>query len=78
MATLHASGRLDLQQPFVNESIIGTRFVDRLLRQEQVAGVSAVVPEIAGSAYVTGFQHFVVDADDPLKSGFLLASGPLI
>lgn len=77
MAALHASGRLDLQQPFVNESIIGTRFVGRLLRQEQMAGLTAVVPEITGSAYVTGFQHFVVDADDPLKTGFLLAKGAL-
>lgn len=77
MAALYASGRLALLQPFISESIIGTRFVGRLLRQEQVADLMAVVPEIAGNAYVTGFQHFVVDADDPLKDGFLLSKGPL-
>ncbi len=73
MAALYAEDRLDLRQPFVNQSIIGTRFTGRLLREEQLAGCKAVVPEIAGNAYVTGFQQFVVDPDDPLKEGFHLA-----
>jgi proline racemase len=73
MAALYARGRLDLQRPFINESIIGTRFVGRLLREEPVDSMTAVVPEIAGDAYVTGFQQFVVDPRDPLKFGFHLA-----
>jgi proline racemase len=75
MAALYAEGQLDLQQPFVNESIIGTRFTGRLLREEQMEGQTVVVPEITGSAYVTGFQQFVVDPHDPLKFGFHLAGG---
>jgi proline racemase/trans-L-3-hydroxyproline dehydratase len=75
MAALYAKGHLDLQRPFVNESIIGTRFVGRLLGEEPVGRMTAVVPEISGNAYVTGFQQFVVDPRDPLKFGFHLASG---
>jgi proline racemase/trans-L-3-hydroxyproline dehydratase len=75
MAALHAKGHLDLQRPFVNESIIGTRFKGRLLREERVDNMTAVVPEISGNAYVTGFQQFVVDPRDPLKFGFHLAGG---
>jgi proline racemase len=75
MAALYAKGRLDLQHPFVNESLIGTRFTGRLLREERVGSMTAVVPEISGNAYVTGFQQFVVDPRDPLKFGFHLAGG---
>jgi proline racemase/trans-L-3-hydroxyproline dehydratase len=75
MAALYAKGKLDLQRPFVNESIIGTRFIGRLLREETVGGLTGVVPEISGNAYVTGFQQFVVDPRDPLKFGFHLAGG---
>jgi proline racemase/trans-L-3-hydroxyproline dehydratase len=75
MAALYAKGHLDLQRPFVNESIIGTRFVGRLLAEELVDGMTTVVPEISGNAYVTGFQQFVVDPRDPLKFGFHLAGG---
>jgi proline racemase len=30
------------------------------------------VPEIAGSAWITGEHVFHIDADDPLKAGFRL------
>ena len=70
MAALYAKGHLDLRSPFVSESIIGTRFTGRLLREEQIEGRTVVVPEIAGNAYVTGFQQFVVDPNDPLGLGF--------
>ena len=75
MATMYAHGHLDLGEPFVNQSIIGTRFTGRLLREGAVGDFTAVVPEIAGKAYVTGLQQFVVDPGDPLKTGFHLAAG---
>jgi proline racemase/trans-L-3-hydroxyproline dehydratase len=75
MAAMYAHGQLDLGEPFVNQSIIGTRFIGRLLREESVGEFTAVVPEIAGNAYVTGLQQFVVDPSDPLKTGFHLAAG---
>lgn len=72
MALLYETGRLELNETFTHESILGTRFTGRLLRQEMVGSVSAVVPEIGGMAYITGYQQFVIDPDDPLKAGFLL------
>ena len=35
----------------------------------------AVVPQVAGRAYLTGFHQFVLDPDDPFSKGFSLA-GP--
>jgi len=75
MAALYAKGKLAMQRPFVNQSIIGTRFTGRLLREEPIGDFTAVVPEISGNAYITGFQQFVVDPRDPLKFGFHLAGG---
>lgn len=74
MAALYAEGRLRLREAFVNQSITGTRFTGRLLREEVIGDRVAVVPEITGSAYVTGFHQFVVDSSDPLKTGFHLGS----
>jgi proline racemase len=37
-----------------------------------VAGRPAVVTEVAGSAHLTGHHEFVLEADDPLGTGFLL------
>ncbi len=74
MAALYAKGELNLGEVYTSESILGTRFSGQLLNPTEIGSFSGVVPEIAGSAYVTGFQQFVVDPDDPLKNGFLLGS----
>jgi hypothetical protein len=37
----------------------------------------AIVPEIEGSAWITGEHTFIVDDDDPLKNGFRLCDRPL-
>jgi len=72
MAELHAKGKLKLNEEFVNESIAGTIFRGKLIEETRVGRFEAVVPEITGNAYITGFNQLVVDPDDPLKHGFLL------
>jgi len=73
MAILFARNKLSLNEDFVNESITGTTFRGRLIEKAEVGEYTAVVPEITGSAYITGFNHIVLDPDDPLgANGFLL------
>jgi proline racemase len=72
MAALHASGDLALGEPFVNESLIGTRFTGRLLEETRVGDLPAVIPEITGRAWVTGMGQYLLDAEDPFPAGFAL------
>lgn len=72
MATLYAKGELDINEPFVYESIIKTKFKGRILEETTVGEFKAIVPEITGSAYITGFNHLVIDEEDPVGYGFLL------
>jgi proline racemase len=72
MAQLHARGELALGADFVNESLIGSRFVGRLLESTTVAGRPAVVPAITGRAWITGTARYVLDPTDPFPTGFQL------
>lgn len=72
VALEHARGRLTLNQPFVVESLIGTRFTGRAVRTTRFGGFEAVVPEIEGSATITGRHEFLIAPDDPLRDGFIL------
>jgi proline racemase len=72
MAALHARGELALGVPWVNESVIGTRFTGRLVAETTVAGRPAVVPEITGRAWITGMAQYLLDASDPFPAGFAL------
>lgn len=70
MATMYARGTLALGVEFRHEGILGTVFTGRLLRETMVAGLPAVVPSISGSAWLTGFAHYVLEGDDPFPTGF--------
>jgi len=70
MAVIDAMGLLGSDRPFVHESLIGTRFKGRVASRATVGEYSAIVPEIEGSAWITGEHTFLVDDLDPLKDGF--------
>ena len=72
MAVLDAMGLLADDQVFRHESIVGTLFRGRIKRRAAVGDYQAVVPEIEGSAWITGEHLFLVDDEDPLREGFLL------
>jgi proline racemase len=72
MAQLHARGELGLHTDFVNESIIGSRFVGRLVDETSVGGRPAVVPTVTGRAWVTGMGQYLLDPTDPFPTGFQL------
>jgi proline racemase/trans-L-3-hydroxyproline dehydratase len=70
MAVLAAMGLLTVEQTFVHESIIGTRFRGRVASELMVGDLAAIEPEIEGEAYITGENTFVIDERDPLCFGF--------
>jgi proline racemase len=72
MAVLAAMGLLTRGATFTHESIVSTTFQGRILQDTVVGDLPAIVPEIEGSAWITGEHTFLVDDDDPLRAGFRL------
>lgn len=72
MAVLNDMGLLLDDVPFVHESIVGTTFRGRVVDRVEVGERAAIIPEIEGSAWITGEHTFLIDGDDPLKAGFRL------
>ncbi|NUL45858.1 proline racemase family protein [Cellulosimicrobium funkei] len=72
MAQLHARDELALDTEFINESYIGSRFIGRLIGETTVGGRPAVVPTVAGRAWLTGTAQYFLDPTDPFPEGFLL------
>ena len=72
MAVIDAMGLLGDDKPFVHESVIGTCFRGRVSGRTVVGESAAIVPEIEGSAWITGEHTFLIDDTDPLREGFRL------
>jgi proline racemase len=70
---MHARGEIEQGQRFVHESIIGTKFDSRIDSLTQVSGIAAVVPSIAGQAYITDLSQVGVDPADPFPEGYTLS-----
>lgn len=72
MAELYAKGLLRANTPFYYESIIGTVFKGEIVKETKVGDYTAIVPEVTGKAYITGFNQLVIEKGDPLKFGFMI------
>ncbi len=71
LALMYAKGELKIGEEFVYESITGSIFKGVITREIEIGGYKAVIPQITGSAYITGFNRWVIDNTDPLKNGFI-------
>jgi len=70
MAQWYAKGLLKPGDVFVHESIIGSIFNGRIEAETELAGKSAIVPSIEGWARIHGYNHIILDDDDPYVHGF--------
>jgi proline racemase len=58
---------------FVSEGLLGLSFTARIGGETVVeGGRPAILPEITGTAYLTGFSQLLFDPDDPMRAGYLL------
>jgi proline racemase len=72
LAQLHARGAIGVGEPFVSESVLGTRFTGRIVQETTVGELPAVIPEITGRAWITGMGQYLLDPEDPFPAGFVL------
>ncbi|MEP2667550.1 MAG: 4-hydroxyproline epimerase [Cyclobacteriaceae bacterium] len=70
LAQWYAKGKLKQGEPFIHESIIGSKFIGRIEEVTELDGKSAIIPSIEGWAMVTGYNNIVIDDDDPYAHGF--------
>lgn len=73
LAQLHGRGELGLEEDVVHSSLIGSRFVGRLVEETTIAGAPAVIPTIRGRAWITGRGELVLEPTDPFPAGFVVA-----
>jgi trans-L-3-hydroxyproline dehydratase len=67
----HAKGELLAGETITIESILGTCMDVKVVETTTFGPYAAVIPEVTGSAYITGRNRFYFDPADPLKNGFL-------
>ncbi len=70
MAQWYGKGKLRPGQEFVHESIIGSKFIGRIEQETELNGQPAIVPSVEGWAIIHGYNHLILDDEDPYVHGF--------
>lgn len=72
MAIHKARKEIDFGETMTIESITGSVFKGSIISEEDYGPFTAVIPQIEGTAHITGMQTFIIDPNDPMKNGFIL------
>jgi proline racemase len=73
LAVMHAKGQIAVGEHFANTSIIGSSFDTVVERTTTVGTIDAVIPSIAGQAWITDFSKVGLDPTDPFPEGYTLS-----
>jgi trans-L-3-hydroxyproline dehydratase len=72
MAIHWAKNEIDLKEKMSVESITGSVFKGSVISEENYGPFKAVIPQVEGTAHITGRHTFCIDPNDPIKNGFIL------
>ncbi|MGI9642921.1 MAG: proline racemase family protein [Acidimicrobiia bacterium] len=72
MAVLHARGTLGIGQEFLTEGVLGGIFRATIARETMVGDLRAIVPQVSGRAWITGYSRYLLQDDDPFPEGFAI------
>jgi proline racemase len=73
LAVMGAKGEIHPGETFIHESIIGTRFESSIDGLTEVGGIPAVIPSVAGQAWITYMAQVGLDPSDPFPQGYTLS-----
>lgn len=63
---------IDFNQKIRIESITDSVFVGSVISELDYGPFTAVIPQVEGTAHITGTNTFIIDPKDPIKNGFIL------
>lgn len=72
MAIHKTRKEIDYGETMSIESITGSVFKGSIVSEEDYGPFKAVIPQVEGTAHITGMQTFIIDPNDPMKDGFIL------
>ena len=72
LAIHYRRGEIKTNQSIVIESIIGSKFAGKVVRETTFGPYPAIIPEVQGQAHIIGRNELWIDPKDLLRDGFIL------
>ena len=72
LALMREKNQIDLNEKIISQSIIGSTFECFIEREIEESAKKMILPNIKGSAFITGEQILYKDDKDPFPQGYRL------
>lgn len=72
LAIHYAKNEISIDETITIESLIGSKFEGKVVKEIKFGQYSAIIPEISGTTFVTGKNEFYVDPSDNIETGILI------
>lgn len=72
LAYMFLKKNINIQEKFISKSILDTEFTCFIEKEMQLNGINAVIPNIQGTAWITGEQKLYIDDNNPFPQGYRL------
>jgi len=72
MAIHYSRDEISFAETMAIESITGSVFKGSVVSEEEYGRFRAIIPQVEGTAHITGMHTFCIDPEDPMKDGFIL------
>lgn len=63
-------GKIKENQTLIHQSLIETELKTKIVKILLQNGKQVIIPQVTGSAWITGFHQFVLQSGDPVTEGF--------
>lgn len=73
VALHYSKGEMNKEDILINNSVIDTTMKAKIIEETKVGEYDAVITEVSGTAYISGFNQLVLDPEDPLPKGFRIS-----
>ena len=72
LAIHHHRGEIEVDEEIIIESILGSKFSGKVVRETTFGPYPAIIPEVTGQAHIIGRNEIWINPLDPLREGFIL------
>lgn len=66
---LYTLGKIGMDENYINHGVYGTKFEGRVNKSIEVFNFPGAIVDVKGSAFITGFNDFILEELDPLQEG---------
>lgn len=73
VALHYSKDEMNKEDILINSSVIDTTMEAKIIEDTKVGEYDAVITEVSGTAYISGFNQLVLDPEDPLPEGFRIS-----